>query len=161
MFTQFFINFSNTKSYGNCSALELSHADRLNYVPHGWERAWNRCVNSAFPLAASLHAEEVPKIEICLFLTSPWKWSTVPYYFSYPIRQPTLYQINKGHAKWYVRLRYSWLSKGGYKLVTLPRIVTPYRDKPVTLPRNQLLIRYRVTNFWYVTRARVPSTLSR
>jgi len=36
---------------------------------------------------------------------------------------------------------------------------TPNRS--VTLPRNQLLIRYRVTNFWYVTRARVLSTLPR
>jgi hypothetical protein len=48
MFTQFLTNCSNSKSYGNCSALELFHADRLSYVPHGWEHSWNRCVNSAF-----------------------------------------------------------------------------------------------------------------
>jgi len=48
MFTQFFIHFSNTKSYESCSALELLHADWLSYVPRGWERAGNRCVNSTF-----------------------------------------------------------------------------------------------------------------
>ena len=68
--------------------------------------AWIRLL----PSAASFHAEEVPKIEIRLFPTSPWKWSTVPYFFSHPIWQLTLYQINKGHEKWYVRLGSSWMS---------------------------------------------------
>jgi hypothetical protein len=44
-------------------------------------------------------------------------------------------------------------SKGGYTLVTLPCIVTPYRDS-VDETRD------RVNNFCYVTRSRVSSTLS-
>jgi hypothetical protein len=44
--------------------------------------------------------------------------------------------------------------KGGYTLATLPRIVTSYRDSVDET-------RARVTNFWYVTRARGPSKLSR
>jgi hypothetical protein len=46
------------------------------------------------------------------------------------------------------------LSKGRYTLVTLPRIVTPYRDS-VDGTRD------RVTCQKLVTRSRVPSTLSR
>jgi hypothetical protein len=55
-----------------------------------------------------------------------------------------------------VHTEHQWYrtAKGGYTLVTLPRIVTPYRDS-VDETRD------RVTCQKLVTRARVSSTLSR
>jgi hypothetical protein len=99
MFTQAFINFSNTKSYGNRSVFELFHADRLSYVPRGWECACNRCVSSAFASSRVISRWSGSKNWNLSFPHYSLKMVHGPLFFSHPIRQLTLYQINKDHAK--------------------------------------------------------------